>query len=105
MVAAVLQQRVHRHDEETGKPADQDHQRHRDPDFGDEIHRDDDETHGDAERDDANRLVERDAQRRGDRAEDSERDPADQHLLQLLRGPPGGAGKIAEKPYMDRRRQ
>ena len=34
VVAAVLQQRVHRHDEEAGQGADQHHQRHREPDVG-----------------------------------------------------------------------
>src|SRR5574343_1215431 len=55
-VAAVLEQGVHRHDEEAGQAADDDQQRHGQPDFVNEVHGQHDQPHGNAKRDDANRF-------------------------------------------------
>jgi hypothetical protein len=80
VMAAVLEQRVHRHDEEAGERADQHQQDHRQPELADEVHDDDDNAHGDAERDDAHRAVERDPQRGEHRADsDADRGHALQH--------------------------
>ena len=56
----MLEQRVHRHDEEARHGADQDHEAHREPDLVDEHHRDHDDAHHHAERNHAHRAVERD---------------------------------------------
>src|SRR5687768_2466392 len=58
-MAAMLQERVHRHHEEPGQRADGDHQRDGDGDAAHEDHHDDDDTHRDADRHHVDGAVER----------------------------------------------
>ena len=57
VVAAVLQQRVHRHHEEAADRAQHDQERRGDPDVGQQVQADHQQAHRDAQRDDVGRLV------------------------------------------------
>ena len=63
-VAAVLQQRVHRHDEEARARADADHQHHRHRRLRHEDHRDHDDAHHDPDRQDLDGAAQRNVARR-----------------------------------------
>ncbi|MNC99825.1 hypothetical protein D3C83_182400 [compost metagenome] len=54
----MLEQRIHRHHKKAGQRPDQDHERDGDLERADEIHRDDDQPHGDADRHYVDRAVE-----------------------------------------------
>jgi HSP20 family protein len=76
-VAAVLQQGIHRHHEETGAGADQDQQRHGQPQVADQNHQRHQQAHRDAQRNHAHRSAQRDAARGHDGADgDADRDHA-----------------------------
>ena len=63
----MLQKGVHRHDEEAGECPDDHQQRDRQPQSVHEVHDQHDDSHGDAQRDDAYRLAHGDHPGGGDR--------------------------------------
>ena len=79
-VAAVLEEGVHGHDEEARKPADDDEQRDGDGHVVDEVHDQNDDPHGDPQRNDLDRAAQGDEAGREDGADgDPDGDDALEH--------------------------